>query len=192
MHYNTESTICKRPDVNAATPTIKILVGTMTGNAERVAEEIEGAFGDRVRIITLDMDRLTPAVFGDEAIFLICSSTYGQGDVPDNARDFYNLLGEQRPALRRVRYGVIALGDMTYAQTFANGGKRFDAILTGLGATRLGEVFCHDASTGTLPEEEALPWVQAWLSVVEESMLEQQLCVARKSILAVPANAGIQ
>lgn len=161
--------------MNAATPTIKILVGTMTGNAERVAEEIELSFDNHARIVTMDMDRLTPAVFGDEAIFLICSSTYGQGDVPDNARDFYKMLDEQRPDLRQVRYGVIALGDMTYAQTFSNGGKRFDAILTELGATRLGEVFCHDASTGTLPEEEAVPWVQAWLSTVEESMLVQQL-----------------
>ena len=156
-------------------PAVKILVGTMTGNAERIAEEIELSFDDRARIEALDMDRLTPAVFDDDAVFLICSSTYGQGDVPDNARDFYKLLGEQRPDLRHGRYGVIALGDMTYAQTFANGGKRFDAILSQLGATRLGEVFCHDASTGTLPEDEAVPWAGEWLSTVAESMLAQQL-----------------
>jgi MioC protein len=156
-------------------PTIKILVGTMTGNAERAAEEIELAFDDRARIVTLDMDRLTPAVFDDDAIFLICSSTYGQGDVPDNARDFYRQLGEHRPDLRHVRYGVIALGDMTYPQTFANGGKRFDAILAELGATRLGAVFCHDASTGTLAEDEAVAWAGGWFDMVTESMLAQQL-----------------
>ena len=148
---------------------IRILVGTMTGNAERVAEEIELAFDDRARIETHDMDRLTPAVFEHDGIFLICSSTYGQGDVPDNARDFYKLLTETRPDLRGVRYGVIALGDMTYSQTFANGGKRFDAILGELGAQRLGEVFCHDASTGTLPEEEALAWVGEWIDNIEET-----------------------
>jgi MioC protein len=156
-------------------PAIRILVGTMTGNAERIAEEIECTLDGRARIEALDMDRLTPAVFDTDAVFLICSSTYGQGDVPDNARDFYKLLGEQRPDLRHVRYGVIALGDMTYPQTFANGGKRFDAILTELGATRLGAVFCHDASTGTLPEEEAVAWAGEWLATVEESMLAQQL-----------------
>jgi MioC protein len=151
-------------------PVIKILVGTMTGNAERVAEEIELSYDERARIEALDMDRLTPGVFDQPAIFLICSSTYGQGDVPDNARDFYKLLGDQKPDLRHVRYGVISLGDMTYAQTFANGGKRFDAILTQLGATRLGEVFCHDASTGTLPEDEAVSWAGAWLGTLEEKM----------------------
>lgn len=156
--------------MSAEQPTIKILVGTMTGNAERVAEEIELSCDDRARIETLDMDRLTPSVFDGDAVFLICTSTYGQGDVPDNARDFYNLLGERKPDLRHVRYGVISLGDMTYAQTFANGGKRFDAILTELGATRLGEVFCHDASTGTLPEDEAVAWAGEWLNAIEQKV----------------------
>ena len=64
---------------------------------------------------------------------------------------------------------------MTYAQTFANGGKRFDAILSQLGAMRLGEVFCHDASTGTLPEDEAVPWAGEWLNMVEEAMVAQQV-----------------
>lgn len=150
---------------------IRILIGTMTGNAERVAEEIELTYDDRARIETLDMDRLTPSVFEgrDDAIYLICSSTYGQGDVPDNARDFYKLLVDTRPDLSGVRYGVIALGDMTYGQTFANGGRRFDAILAELGAQRIGEVFCHDASTGTLPEEEALRWVAEWIGTVTEA-----------------------
>ena len=155
--------------------TIKILVGTMTGNAERIAEEIELTFDDRAQIEALDMDRLTSGVFDTEAVFLICSSTYGQGDVPDNARDFYKQLCEQKPDLRHVSYGVITLGDMTYPQTFANGGKRFDAILTELGATRLGEVYCHDASAGTLPEEEAVAWAGDWLDMVAESMLAPQL-----------------
>jgi MioC protein len=33
-----------------------------------------------------------------------------------------------------VRYGVIALGDRTYSQTFCFGGKKFDERLQGLGA----------------------------------------------------------
>ena len=74
-------------------------------------------------------------MFAREGVFLICTSTYGQGDVPDNARALYEDLQRKRPDLSKVRYGVFGLGDRTYAETFNFGGKRFDDILTELGAT---------------------------------------------------------
>jgi MioC protein len=49
-------------------------------------------------------------------VFLIVTSTYGQGDVPDNAKSFYEDLKAKRPDLSRVRYGVFGLGDRTYAR----------------------------------------------------------------------------
>lgn len=150
------------------TETLHILVGTQTGNAERVAMEIEDLLaGDRWRIETTMMDGQDASVFDGGGLFLVCTSTYGQGDVPDNARQLYAALCEGRPDLSAVRYGVISLGDMTYAQTFANGGKRFDAALAACGARRVGEIFCHDASTRTMPEEEGLAWAREWLRALE-------------------------
>ena len=104
-----------------------------------------------------------------EGVFLICTSTYGQGDVPDNARALYEHLKSARPDLSQVRYGVFGLGDRTYAETFNFGGKRFDELLTELGARRVGERHMHDASSGILPEETALEWCQAWLGKVKET-----------------------
>jgi len=142
---------------------LTILVGTMTGTADLVAEEVRDALaGEGVAAEILPMDRLAPEVFDRPGIFLICSSTYGQGDVPDNAQAFFATLESSRPDLARVRYGVIALGDRTYAQTFCFGGKRFDQLLTSLGAERLGDVLLHDASAGTIPEEVAVDWVRPW------------------------------
>ena len=56
--------------------------------------------------------------------------------------------------MSRVRYGVFGLGDRTYAETFNFGGKRFDDILTELGAKRIGERHMHDSS-GILPGDGA-------------------------------------
>jgi MioC protein len=67
-----------------------------------------------------------------------------------------------------VRYGVIALGDRTYAETFCFGGKRFDEILGELGAQRIGEIMLHDASAGTLPEDEAAEWIEGWVELCNE------------------------
>ncbi len=153
---------------------INVLVGTMTGTAQLCAQEIELALdGDEVQVVTLAMDKLDPGVFADRAaVYLICTSTYGQGDVPDNAKALYEALCTQKPDLSAVRYGVFGLGDRTYAETYNFGGKRFDEILTALGAERIGERLTHDASSGTLPEEIALAWAQSWVEKVRERLAQ--------------------
>jgi MioC protein len=150
---------------------INILVGTMTGTAQLCAQEMELSLDDgETEVATLMMDGLDGSVFekerSREGVFLICTSTYGQGDVPDNARALYEDLQAKRPDLSHVRYGVFGLGDRTYAETFNFGGKRFDELLAGLGAERIGERHMHDASSGVLPEEKALEWCQDWLGKV--------------------------
>jgi MioC protein len=153
------------------TTRISILVGTMTGTAQLCAQEMELALDDGdTEVETLLMDKLDSTVFAKPGVFLVCTSTYGQGDVPDNARTFYEDLKAKRPDLSRVRYGVFGLGDRTYAETFNFGGKRFDELLAELGAQRIGERHMHDASSGILPEETALEWCQAWLALVRERL----------------------
>lgn len=148
---------------------LTILVGTMTGTAELCADEMSDVLresGHEVEVLA--MDDLDASVFDPEKLYLICTSTYGQGDVPDNAVALYEDLQSSRPDLSGMRYGVVALGDRTYAQTFTFGGLKFDEALSGLGARRVGEVFQHDASSGTIPEEEAAEWVAGWIKTFAE------------------------
>lgn len=143
---------------------LKILVGTMTGTAEMVAEEMGDALSEAGHEAeVLAMDDLDASVFDGGGTFLIVSSTYGQGDVPDNAVALYEELLEKKPDLSKVSYGVFSLGDMTYADTFNFGGKKFDEALSNCGAKRVGEVFTHDASSGTIPEEDGVEWVKEWI-----------------------------
>ena len=150
---------------------IVILVGTMTGTAQLCAQEMELVLADDdTEVETLLMEKADAAVFSRPAVFLVCTSTYGQGDVPDNAKAFYEDLKGKRPDLSRVRYGVFGLGDRTYAETFNFGGKRFDDVLQELGAQRIGERVQHDASSGVLPEEMAAEWGEGWLALARESV----------------------
>jgi len=142
---------------------ISILVGSMTGTADLAAEEIKGvlaATGAQVEI--LQMDRLDASVFARPGRFIICTSTYGQGDVPDNARAFFDGLQRERPGLGQVRYGVFGLGDSTYFDTFNNGGKQFDELLTELGARRIGQRMEHNASGDVVAEDAAVAWAKEW------------------------------
>jgi MioC protein len=146
---------------------IAILVGTITGTAEIVAEDVAPvlqAAGHAVEI--LDMDGLTPDVLFMTDLILICTSTYGQGDVPDNATELHEALIEQRPDLSNLRYGVIGLGDSTYADTYNQGGARFDKLFQELGAERVGEVMRHNASSDELPEEAGVAWAREWVELL--------------------------
>jgi MioC protein len=149
---------------------MRILVGTMTGTAEAVAQEMQTELkkaGHTGQIVL--MDGRNAAVFADKNTpFLICTSTYGSGDVPDNAQALFASLEAERPDLTGVIYGVIALGDRTYGDTFCQGGLRFDKLLTELGAQRAGDILLHDASAGTMAEDVATEWILPW---VEQHLL---------------------
>ena len=142
-----------RVSEDAVAVELTILVGTMTGTAEIVAEDICDALGGAGHSVEVQaMDNLDSAVFATGGTFLIVSSTYGQGDVPDNAMNLYEDLQAKKPDLSDIRYGLVALGDRTYSDTYCGGGKRFDAILSELKAVRLGDRFEHDASSGASAE----------------------------------------
>lgn len=150
-----------------------ILVGTQTGVAQLVAQEIELRLdGEDMRITTLPMDELDPGVFSGGGLFLICTSTYGQGDVPDNAKQLFDGLQSQRPDLSNVRYGVIGLGDNgTHANTFCFAAKKFDSLLSELGARRIGEPLFNDSCIN-LPEDEAAEWIEGWIPLCREELGE--------------------
>lgn len=140
----------------------------MTGTAELVAEEIADALsakGETTEILL--MDDLNAEILNNSAAYIICTSTYGQGDIPDNGQAFVDNLSLASPDLTGVKYGVFALGDLTYNQTFCNAGNLFDEALKKFGAVRIGEVMRHDASSGELPEDQAGEWAEEWLELLK-------------------------
>jgi MioC protein len=149
-----------------AMATILILVGTESGNAQMVADALKPvltAAGHRVDVTD------KAAGMGDlqsHEIFLVVSATHGSGDIPTNILPLAETLERERPDLSGHRYGVIALGDMTYQDTFCGGGKKLDTVFALCGARRLGERLEVDASSQPLPDDEALGWIEDWKALV--------------------------
>lgn len=146
---------------------ILILVATMSGTAEMVADEmacrIEEA-GEEARI--LRMENASVDIVRNATRLIVCSSTYGTGEVPDNGWALYQALGDQRPDLSAVRYGIVSLGDSTYPLTFCFGGQKFDERLASLGAQRVGDMVRHDRCGKDYPEDLAGDWVEQWLELI--------------------------
>ena len=123
---------------NTAARTLTILFGSETGNSAALARSI----GEQARALGLspavtDMADYKPQRLKDEQDLLIVTSTYGEGDPPQPAADFFEFVeGRKAPQLPQLRYAVLALGDSTY-ERYCEAGKRVDRRFEELGATRL-------------------------------------------------------
>ncbi|MEV7890530.1 diflavin oxidoreductase [Streptomyces sp. NPDC002817] len=148
---------------DAPAATIDVLIGTQTGNAELVADDVVA--GARARGLggrATALDDVTPEALAAMSHVIVVTSTYGEGEMPDNAGLFWEALqSDTAPRLEGVRYSVLGLGDRGY-DDFCQAAKLIDTRLEQLGATRLHERVDCDVDF----EESAGEWTTAVLDLV--------------------------
>jgi sulfite reductase (NADPH) flavoprotein alpha-component len=144
-------------------PSLRILYGTQTGNAEGVANDAAAAAKSQGFDVTVSgLDEIELDEFAGLKYVLIVTSTYGEGEMPDNAELFWEALSSDlAPRLEGVSFGVLALGDTGY-DGYCQAGKLFDMRLEQLGAARvLPRVDC-DVDF----ETDAAEWIQGALTAL--------------------------
>lgn len=116
---------------------LTVLYASESGNSESLAMKAKKAAQKHgLDAKVYDMADADMALLAKAKNVLIYAATWGEGDPPSRAVDFYAaLMAESAPRLDGVRFAVCALGDTAYAQ-FCEVGKRMDARLEALGATR--------------------------------------------------------
>lgn len=116
---------------------IHVLWGSQTGNAENLAQVIGDSLSDDFEVEVLDMGLTDPEMVKEISHLIIVTSTYGDGEAPDNASEWMSYLKfEEELELLDLKYAVIGLGD-TYYPHFCQAGKDFDEYLSKRGAHAL-------------------------------------------------------
>lgn len=127
-----------------AAPAVKlrlpIFFGSESGNCEALAKKIaKGAQQKGWQAPAIALDKITAAELSKESCVLIITSTFGDGDPPENARKFCQELSDpSQPRLENLSYSVLALGDRNY-EHFCKCGIDVDTRLSALGARRIYE-----------------------------------------------------
>ena len=114
---------------------INILFGSQTGNAAGLAEKtakLAANYGLEPNIV--DMDGFDPARLATMKRVMIITSTWGEGEMPDNADAMWNAINANGPALGSVHFSVCAIGDTSYDE-FCKAGHDWNDKLAALGGT---------------------------------------------------------
>ena len=138
---------------------ITILYGSQTGTAESVANDaaaVAKTYG--LKPLVKSMDEIEADALSSIDYLLIITSTYGEGEMPDNAQMLWDgVCAETMPRLEGMQFSVLALGDTSY-DLFCQAGIDWDNKLLELGATRV-----YDRTDCDVDFEEP---AERWMSAV--------------------------
>ncbi|QXC50633.1 sulfite reductase subunit alpha [Agrobacterium salinitolerans] len=123
---------------NAEASMLNILFGTQTGNAEALAMDIAAAArAQGMQSVVTALDDVSMDGLGAMKRVIVVTSTYGEGEMPDNAQLFWEALtADSAPRLDGMNFAVLALGDTGY-DGFCQAGKLIDTRFEQLGGKRM-------------------------------------------------------
>ncbi|NQY86848.1 MAG: flavodoxin domain-containing protein [Colwellia sp.] len=151
----------------------QIIVGSMLGGTEYVAEACEEQLILLEHQVNLHLKPDFTSILNDtfaqnttkKSVWLICTSTHGAGDFPDNIQAFVSDLKNCEQDLSSINFMIIAIGDSSY-DTFCKAGKELNILLKTKGYSELSGIRTLDMSEDIDPEELA----QQWLNQIKDRL----------------------
>ncbi len=142
---------------------VGIFVGSVYGNAQHVAEQVEEMLAGKGKSVELFTDP-TIENFTQTKSVLFISSTTGQGDIPPNLEIFVMDLREQMPLMAQKPFAVAGLGDSSYGDSFCGAGKQIFDVMLELQGQPVDDLKIVDAMETLEPENEVVPWIEGLIA----------------------------
>lgn len=163
-----------------------ILYGSQTGTAMEVAERIyreAKRLHFQAKISAMDEYHI-PDLIHEPLVVFVCSTT-GQGEEPDNMKQFWRFLLRRslpKDSLVRMKYGVLGLGDSSY-QKFNFVAKKLHKRLAQIGGIPVQHLGLGDDQHDLGPDAVIDPWLETfWNKALEIYPLPDGLEPIPKSV----------
>lgn len=130
----------------------------MLGGSEYVAEACEETLTALGHDVELHFQPDFAQINSENQTWLICTSTHGAGDYPDNIQAFVTDLEKSDQDLSSVKFLTIGVGDSSY-DTFCFAAKNLNKLLISKGCIELVPLTTLDMSEDIDPEERSQNWL---------------------------------
>ncbi len=161
-----------------------ILFATESGNAESLAAQTRKAaqkLGFAAKVADVADVSLADAARAEN--LLVIASTWGEGDPPQRATDFYNgLLAADAPRFDKTRFSVLALGDRAYVN-YCQTGHVIDERLAALGGARFAPVVECDLDFAA----PAKGWIASTLEALQKETADEHAVIHVDFARTLPA-----
>ena len=141
---------------------INIVYATETGNSKKAAGILHSklrAEGIKARILAAD--NYNNKLLDKESHIIVVISTQGEGEPPEQGRQFYEYLHQRQDPLSNLNFAVVALGSKSYP-LFCQAGIDIEQQLNRLKARRI--------TPTALCEEDYEPTIDSWVLQLIESL----------------------
>uniref|UniRef100_A0A8C8BGZ4 Nitric oxide synthase n=1 Tax=Otus sunia TaxID=257818 RepID=A0A8C8BGZ4_9STRI len=131
----------------ATRPKVTVVYATETGKSETLANSLCSLFNCAFNTKILCMDEYNICDLEKETLLLVVTSTFGNGDSPNNGKALKNSLLTLKLLRKKIRYAVFGLGSSMYPE-FCAFAHAIDQKLAQLGASPLTAVGEGDELNG--------------------------------------------
>jgi sulfite reductase (NADPH) flavoprotein alpha-component len=166
--------------------TLTILFASQTGNAKGVAKKLsEQASAAGISVNLKNIADYKAKALKSESHVLIVASTNGEGEPPDDALAFHELLHSKKaPKLDHLSYSVLSLGDSSY-EFFCQTGKDFDQRFQALGGKQILERVDCDLDY----DDEVSTWSSSIIDALKIELTQSENSTA-STAASTQANTG--